>query len=103
MLSATPNAIEIPLRALWAHGFRGWDTTLATEAPPGVREGLVAGGTAWAASSFSANGYVPFQGAHETAALHDYFIDEFGSPDYTYITGASMGGAARLPLPTLCL
>ncbi len=80
---------------LWAHGFRGSDPDLAVEPPP-LREDLIENGYAWAASSYSANGFVPFEGAHETAALHDFFIEEFGQPDYTYIVGGSMGGNVTL-------
>lgn len=100
-LGGTVYQIEMPddwngRLVLWAHGFRGWDITLATEAPPVARQGLIAAGTAWASSSYSANGYVPYQGAHETAALYDYFVEQFGRPDYTYIAGASMGGAVAV-------
>ena len=99
-LGGTVYAIEMPddwnrRLVLWAHGFRGLDPDLVVDMPP-MREYLIQNGYAWAASSYSANGFVPFEGAHETAALHDFFIQEFGQPDYTYITGASMGGNATL-------
>ncbi|GAG03703.1 unnamed protein product, partial [marine sediment metagenome] len=99
-LGGTVYAIEMPdswngRLVLWAHGFRGSDRELVVDIPP-IREYLIENGYAWAASSYSANGFVPFEGAHETAALHDFFIQEFGQPDYTYITGASMGGNATL-------
>jgi pimeloyl-ACP methyl ester carboxylesterase len=99
-LGGTVYAIEMPdswnrRLVLWAHGFRGLDTELAVDMPP-MREHLIENGYAWAASSYSANGFVPFEGAHETAALHDFFIQEFGQPDYTYIAGGSMGGNTTL-------
>ncbi len=99
-LGGTVYAIEMPddwnrRLVVWAHGFRGSDPDLVVDTPP-MREHLIENGYAWAASSYSANGFVPFEGAHETAALHDFFIQEFGQPDYTYIAGASMGGNATL-------
>ena len=99
-LGGTVYAIEMPddwngRLVLWAHGFRGLDPALVVDMPP-MREYLIQNGYAWAASSYSANGFVPFEGAHETAALHDFFIQEFGQPDYAYIAGASMGGNATL-------
>ncbi|MEE9196713.1 MAG: hypothetical protein V3U45_01100, partial [bacterium] len=95
-LGGTVYRIEMPddwngRLLLWAHGFRNLEAELVVGEPP-IREYLIENGYAWAASSFSSNSFVPFQGAHETAALHDFFLDEFGQPDYTYIGGGSMGG-----------
>ena len=99
-LGGTVYAIEMPDNwngrlVLWAHGFRGLEPDLVVDTPP-IREYLIENEYAWAASSYSANGFVPFEGAHETAALHDFFIEEFGQPDYTYIVGGSMGGNVTL-------
>ena len=80
---------------LWAHGARDPRQPLSAN-PPSFREFLIQNGTAWAASSFSANGDVMFQAAHETAALQDFFSDRFGEPRYSYITGNSMGGHITL-------
>ena len=99
-LGGTVYAIEMPDEwngrlVLCAHGFRGLDPDLVVDMPP-MREYLIQNGYAWAASSYRANGFVPFEGAQETAALHDFFIQEFGQPDYSYIAGASMGGNATV-------
>jgi pimeloyl-ACP methyl ester carboxylesterase len=99
-LGGTVYEIEMPDNwngrlVLWAHGFRGLDTDLVVDMPP-IREYLIENGYAWAASSYSANGFVPFEGANETAALRDYFVQKFGQPDYTYIAGGSMGGNVTL-------
>ena len=78
---------------LYAHGFAGFGTEVAVESPPrALRQYMVANGYAWAASSYSENGYVPGIGADDTLALKRYFAEEFGEPDRTYIAGASMGG-----------
>lgn len=78
---------------LYAHGFAGFGTEVAVESPPrALRQYLVANGYAWAASSYSENGYVPGIGADDTLALKKHFVAEFGEPERTYIAGASMGG-----------
>ncbi len=90
--------IEIPEAwngelVLYAHGFAGFGTEVAVESPPrALRQYLVAHGYAWAASSYSENGYVPGIGADDTLALKRRFAEEFGEPERTYIAGASMGG-----------
>ncbi|MBK8560001.1 DUF6351 family protein [Candidatus Amarobacter glycogenicus] len=78
---------------MFAHGFAGFGTEVAVQAPPAaLRRYLVANGYAWAASSYSENGYVPGIGADDTLALKKLFITKYGEPKRTYITGASMGG-----------
>ncbi|MDZ7727144.1 MAG: hypothetical protein U5Q44_02530 [Dehalococcoidia bacterium] len=78
---------------LWAHGFRGFDDELFVGSPrDSLREQLIDEGIAWAASSYSENGYVPGIGADDTLALKQHFVDEFGEPAEAYLVGASMGG-----------
>jgi dienelactone hydrolase len=60
--------------------------------PPPIRPHLIAGGFAWAASSFSASGYSPDVGLQDSLALLDYFKQNVGVPSRTYIYGTSMGG-----------
>lgn len=78
---------------MWAHGFRGFGTALSVGSPDrALREQFVGDGYAWAASSFSENGYTPGIGADDTLALYNHFVSEVGEPEYTYIVGESMGG-----------
>lgn len=89
--------IEVPLYnwngslVMWAHGYRGTGLELTVDDHP-LRAFLIANGYAWAASSYSRNGYDPAQGAKDTHALTQFFNGKFGKPSRTYITGASMGG-----------
>ena len=76
---------------LYAHGFRGTGLEL-TVSNPRIREYLVTNGYAWAASSYSKNGYDVKQGVKDTHALGQLFNGLVGNPTRTYITGHSMGG-----------
>jgi len=76
---------------LYAHGFRGTGLEL-TVSMPRIRAFLVANGYAWAASSYSTNGYDVKQGVKDTHALGQRFNGLVGHPRRTYITGHSMGG-----------
>lgn len=88
--------IEIPESwngklVLYAHGFRGTGLEL-TVSNPRIRQYLVTNGYAWAASSYSKNGYDVKQGVKDTHALGELFKELVGEPMRTYITGHSMGG-----------
>lgn len=76
---------------LYAHGFRGTGLEL-TVSMPRIRAFLVANGYAWAATSYSKNGYDVRQGVKDTHALGERFNGLAGHPRRTYITGHSMGG-----------
>ncbi len=97
-LESAVYRIEIPDNwngdlVMWAHGYRGAGTEVYVDSPPGaLRRALTAGGYAWAASSYSENGYTPGIGADDTLALKQHFELEFGATERTYIVGASMGG-----------
>lgn len=90
--------IEIPSNwnhalVLFAHGFAGFGTQVSVAPPPdGVRQKLISEGFAWAASSYSQNGYDPAVGADDTLALKLFFAKEHGTPTRTYLIGVSMGG-----------
>jgi pimeloyl-ACP methyl ester carboxylesterase len=88
--------IEVPVNwngdlVLYAHGFRGTGLEL-TITNPRIRQWLVTHGYAWAASSFSTNGYDVKEGVKDTHALGQLFNGLVGNPARTYITGHSMGG-----------
>lgn len=90
--------IEVPLNwngglVLYAHGFAGFGTEVSVAPPPvSLRSWMIDHGYAWAASSFSENGYTPGIGADDTLALKRQFEQTVGKPKRTYIAGASMGG-----------
>jgi pimeloyl-ACP methyl ester carboxylesterase len=77
---------------LYAHGFRGTGLELTVTNPERIRPYLVTHGFAWAASSYSKNGYDVKQGVEDTHALGELFNGLVGKPKRTYITGHSMGG-----------
>jgi pimeloyl-ACP methyl ester carboxylesterase len=80
---------------LYMHGFRSFAPELMAEFP-WIRDYLIRNGFAWGSSSFSSNSLIPGTAADETAALWDLFVQEFGRPERTYITGESMGGGATV-------
>lgn len=88
--------VEVPANwngdlVLYAHGFRGTGLEL-TVSNPSIRAYLIANGYAWAASSYSTNGYDVSQGVKDTHNLGKRFNGLVGKPDKTYIMGQSMGG-----------
>src|SRR5262245_36223076 len=89
--------IEVPLNwngdlVLYAHGFRGFGTTVWVDSSP-LRVYQVTHGFAWAASSYQTNGYDVGQGARDSHALIALFRDVFRHrARHVYMTGASMGG-----------
>jgi pimeloyl-ACP methyl ester carboxylesterase len=88
--------IEVPENwngdlVLYAHGFRGTGLEL-TVSNPRIREYLVTHGYAWAATSYSKNGYDVRQGVKDMHALGERFNGLVGHPRRTYFTGHSMGG-----------
>ncbi|WP_191559552.1 alpha/beta hydrolase [Metabacillus idriensis] len=76
---------------LYAHGYRGTGLEL-TVSNPSIREHYIKNGYAWAASSYSTNGYDVAQGVKDTHALGTLFNGIVAKPEKTYITGHSMGG-----------
>ena len=86
---------------LYAHGFRstaGVNGGILRVGNAPIREHLIGGGFAWAASSYRCNGYVPGQGLEDTMALLELFEDlvDGSSPERVFLTGTSMGGHVTL-------
>ncbi|HEX7135220.1 MAG TPA: DUF6351 family protein [Iamia sp.] len=97
-LGGTVYRIEMPedwngTLVMWMHGFGELRPEARVDAPD-IRRYLVDHGIAWAASSFSSTSTIPSLAADETAALWDHVVDRFGRPDWTYVSGFSMGGWA---------
>ncbi|MBC7279119.1 hypothetical protein [Nocardioides sp.] len=80
---------------MWAHGYRGLGYTLTPETPGfGLRRTFLEQGYAWAASSYSTNGYDVGAGVRSTRDLAAYASSDLlpRSASRTYVTGVSMGG-----------
>ena len=92
--------IEVPASwngdlLMWAHGYRLDPTYLTVDNPP-FREWLVENGYAWAASSYSENGFNVTIGAKDTKALVKWFQEQIAIPGHVYLSGESMGGGVTV-------
>jgi hypothetical protein len=77
---------------LYAHGYRGNGPTVYVDSPS-LRSHYVARGFAWAASSYSVNGYQVDPGVRDSYALIGLFAEVTGRrPAQVLMTGATMGG-----------
>jgi hypothetical protein len=89
---------------LWAHGtvFPSEPITISHIVLPGTELSIpeIAGrlGYAFAASSYSKNGYAVEEGIQDTYALYQRFVDSYAQPTYTYVLGASEGGLITVKL-----
>ncbi|WP_222192630.1 alpha/beta hydrolase [Modestobacter italicus] len=98
VLDGAGYRIEVPADwngdlVMWAHGYRGTGPELTVDTPPtGLRQHLVEQGYAWAASSYTENGYDVDAGVDSTHDLGRFFDRTVGKPDLRYIAGVSMGG-----------
>ena len=77
---------------VWSHEERGGEDLELTVDNHPLRELLISLGFAWAASSYSRNGYDVATGVKDTHALVKRFNGLVDKPDRIYLTGASMGG-----------
>ena len=103
VLNGAGYRIEVPKNwngrlVMYAHGYEGLDPVLKVSDVP-IRRYLVENGYAWAASSFSKNGYDVRAGIEDTNALALAFNAiavqnnrPLPQPSKIYIIGASMGG-----------
>ncbi|MDA8139740.1 MAG: carboxylesterase family protein [Desulfobacteraceae bacterium] len=85
----TPGTSDL---VMYAHGYRGEITELTVTQPGRLRNYLISKGFAWAASSYTANGYNIVSGVQSTDELLKYFQTRFGTPRRVYLIGHSMGG-----------
>ena len=100
VIAGAPYYIEIPANwnkglVLHAHGY----TPEGSKPPPhdspaykAIRQVFLSRGFAFAASSYSRQGWAVKEGIEETEALRRHFVAKHGQPSETYITGHSMGG-----------
>jgi pimeloyl-ACP methyl ester carboxylesterase len=78
---------------LWAHGYRGEGKVLRVDPPGyGLRQQLLDEGYAWAASSYSDNGYDVRSGVLTTHDLATLFARLVDPPSRVFLAGVSMGG-----------
>ncbi|HYC43387.1 MAG TPA: alpha/beta hydrolase [Noviherbaspirillum sp.] len=103
VLNGAGYRVEVPRNwngrlVLYAHGYDGLDPVLKVQDIP-IRRHLVENGYAWAASTFSKNGYDVRAGIEDTNALALAFTSiaaqnnrPLSAPSRIYIVGASMGG-----------
>ncbi|GMA14170.1 hypothetical protein E5F05_02940 (plasmid) [Deinococcus metallilatus] len=88
--------IEVPRNwngqlVMYAHGFEGFGLKLEEVLPP-IRAHLIERGYAWAASTYSVNGWAVRQGADDLNDLRQFFGQVVGTPKRTFLYGRSMGG-----------
>jgi len=105
VLNGAGYRVEVPKNwngrlVLYAHGYEGLDPVLKVSDIP-IRRHLIENGYAWAASSFSKNGYDVRTAIEDTNALALAFTAisaqnnrPLPAPSKLYIVGASMGGHA---------
>jgi pimeloyl-ACP methyl ester carboxylesterase len=106
VLKGAGYRIEIPKNwngglVLYAHGIRlgaGANVRQLLDVPeltvsnPPLRQHLLANGYAWAASSYSRNGYAVETGVRDSMRLLRHFRKRFEEPERVYAMGHSMGG-----------
>jgi alpha-beta hydrolase superfamily lysophospholipase len=100
VIAGAPYYIEIPAKwnkglVLHTHGYTPEGAKPPQHAEPvyrTFREVFLSRGFAFAASSYSRQGWAVKEGIEETEALRRYFVAKHGQPAETYITGHSMGG-----------
>jgi hypothetical protein len=76
---------------MYAHGFKGTGPNLNADIIP-ARKWFLDNGYAWAASSYSANGWAVRQGSDDTKDLAEFISSSISKPKRIFIIGASMGG-----------
>lgn len=77
---------------VYCHGYAADPVTYTQKELPKALAVFVKDGYALAQSGYSAGGWAIEQAIPDTEALRKYFIEKYGQPKETYVTGHSMGG-----------
>lgn len=77
---------------VYCHGYAADPVTYTQKELPKALAVFVKDGFALVQSGYSAGGWAIEQAIPDTEALRHYFIEKYGKPKETYITGHSMGG-----------
>jgi pimeloyl-ACP methyl ester carboxylesterase len=77
---------------VYCHGYAAEPVTYTPKDLPKVLAVFVKEGYALVQSGYSAGGWAIEQAIPDTESLRKYFVDKYGKPKETYITGHSMGG-----------
>jgi alpha-beta hydrolase superfamily lysophospholipase len=83
---------------MYAHGYEvpGAPHAHLNQGLIALRAFLLERGFAVAHSDFRAQGWAVAEGIEDTEALRRFFVARYGRPDYTFVTGHSMGGLIAL-------
>lgn len=77
---------------VYCHGYAADPVSYTPKELPKVLAVFLKEGYALAQSGYSAGGWAIEQAIPDTEALRKYFIEKYGKPKETYVTGHSMGG-----------
>jgi pimeloyl-ACP methyl ester carboxylesterase len=85
---------------MFAHGYEFMGSPSAINSPQldQMAKIFLDKGFAVAASAYEYQGYALPQGVDDTETLRQYFLDKYGVPDSTFMTGQSMGGGVALAM-----
>lgn len=84
---------------MYAHGYEAMGTPSRQSTSPEFdarMKPFLERGFAVAASDYSIQGFAMVEGINDTDVLRQYFINTYGMPDTTFMTGHSMGGGITL-------
>lgn len=99
-IGGAPFRIEVPEvwngeLVVYSHGYDladGKPFPFDARVQKAVRDGFVSRGFAYVQSGYSKEGWAVKEGLEDSEALRLYFVEHYGAPKKTWITGHSMGG-----------
>src|SRR5262249_52221632 len=102
-LGGAPYRIDIPASwngelVMYCHGYRGAPVRFDARAPDAMVQAFAPIGYAVAQSGYSAGGYAVREAVQDTEALRLLFVQRFGAPKETWLTGSSLGGSVTMML-----